>query len=401
MMYGEQQLTINSNDSKCTMRRFAGPEADEFFILCAPARAAAGDVAGQTRSLYRGLHQALAAAGGGVRHVVHETIFFRDIGRDLAAFRRVRTEVLGELSCRVCRPASTCIEQPPLDPRARVEIAALAVIPRQRAQKFGRTVWSAPTCGCAASARFAARVVRLGAQEYLYAGNIFGSDGSAFDEAFGMLLAAEQLLRAQGLSFGEVVRTWIHLRDIDRDYAEFNRARREFFRRSGISLRPASTGIGGAPFAGRHNFSMSLYAIKSPAPLEVGVMTTPTLNEAWTYGADFSRGLKVVEANKVALYVSGTASVDEEGHTAHVGDFERQVERMIINVEALLTAQNASLRDLVSAVTYVKHAGDAPRLRDILRHHGVEGFPNAIVNAAVCRANLLCEMEAVAALPRQ
>ena len=40
-------------------------------------------------------------------------------------------------------------------------------------------------------------------------------------------------------------------------------------------------------------------------------MTTPTLNEAPLYGSDFARGMKVVETNKVALHVSGTASIDE------------------------------------------------------------------------------------------
>ena len=39
--------------------------------------------------------------------------------------------------------------------------------------------------------------------------------------------------------------------------------------------------------------------------------------------------------NKVALHVSGTASVDEVGRTAHLGDFEAQVDSMLMNVAAL------------------------------------------------------------------
>ncbi len=399
MMDADRPLPINGHGAACTVRRFAGPEADEFFFLCAPASSAADDIAAQTESVYRLLDDALRAAGGGTRHVVHETIFFRNIRKDLAAFRRVRRRMLAELSCRSCRPASTWIGQPPLNERERLELSAFAVIPRQRGSKFGHTVWNKPPCTCVTS-RFATRAVRVGTQEYLYAGNIFGADGNAFEEASSMFRTAQEVLGAEGLTFQHVVRTWIHLRDIERDYAELNRARREFFGRAGITLHPASTGIEGAPFPVRHNFSMSLYAIKSPGPLEVALMTTPTLNEAWMYGSDFSRGLKVVEANKVALYVSGTASVDEEGRTAHVGDFEGQVDRMITNVATLLSAQNASLRDLVTAITYLKSPGDAARLREIFRARGVEGFPNALVKAAVCRPNLLCEMEAIAALPR-
>ena len=61
---------------------------------------------------------------------------------------------------------------------------------------------------------------------------------------------AEDLLRQAGMEFRDVVRTWIHLRDIDRDYADLNRARREFFAARGIDPVPASTGIGGGPVSG-------------------------------------------------------------------------------------------------------------------------------------------------------
>jgi enamine deaminase RidA (YjgF/YER057c/UK114 family) len=243
-------------------------------------------------------------------------------------------------------------------------------------------------------------VFLLGGHKHLYSGNVDGSPGETFEEASSMFGAAEEMLWQEGMSFRDVVRTWIYLRDIERDYDAFNQGRRAFFQRAGISLRPASTGINGAPFPDEHNLSMSFYAIQSPEPLEVGMMTTPTLNEAWVYGSDFSRGLKVVEANKIALYISGTASVDEHGRTVHAGDFEAQVGRMITNVSTLLAAQNASLSDLVSGVTYLKSPADAALLREMLRHHGVEGFPNVLVNAPVCRPNLLCEIEAIAALPR-
>ena len=123
----------------------------------------------------------------------------------------------------------------------------------------------------------------------MHAGNIYGSGANAFEEAYAMFCVAEDLLHEAGMSFNQVVRTWIYLRDMDRDYAEFNRARREFFGSRGIDLKPASTAVGGAPCAYVHDFSMSLYAVQSPKPLDVEVMSAPTLNEAWAYGSDFSR----------------------------------------------------------------------------------------------------------------
>jgi enamine deaminase RidA (YjgF/YER057c/UK114 family) len=189
---------------------------------------------------------------------------------------------------------------------------------------------------------------------------------------------------------------------MERDYAEFNRARRTFFRRMGVTLLPASTGINGSPAIAEHNFVLGFNAIKGPQPIIMEAMTTPTLNEAntYTYGSDFSRGLRVVDSNKIALYVSGTASVDEYGATVHVEDFEAQVDRMMLNVEVLLKRQKASLQDLVSAVTYIKRASDAPAFRRILRERGIGGFPNVIVEAGVCRPDLLCEIEGLALLPR-
>jgi enamine deaminase RidA (YjgF/YER057c/UK114 family) len=166
-----------------------------------------------------------------------------------------------------------------------------------------------------------------------------------------MFCSAQSLLKKGGMSFREVVRTWIYLRDIDEDYADLNLARREFFRQSGIDVRPASTGVGGRPFPDEHDFSIGLYAVKSQRDLPVGLMSAPGLSEAWTYGSDFSRGLRVVDGNKIALHVSGTASVDEAGRTVHVGKCEAQVDRMLMNISSLLAAQGASFRNVVSAVT--------------------------------------------------
>jgi enamine deaminase RidA (YjgF/YER057c/UK114 family) len=210
---------------------------------------------------------------------------------------------------------------------------------------------------------------------------------------------AEDLLRRAGMEFRDVVRTWIHMRDIDRDYADLNRARREFFRSRGIDPVPASTGIGGGPVPETHRLCLGLYAVKAGRPPLRTVMTSPTLNEAGEYGADFVRGMRVEEANKVALHVSGTASIDEHGCTAHVGDFAAQADRMLVNIAALLQRQGASFRDVVSAITYLKHPGDAPRLREKLRAAGFEGFPHALVAAPICRSDLLCETEALAVLP--
>jgi len=51
------------------------------------------------------------------------------------------------------------------------------------------------------------------------------------------------LLEAEGATWKDIVRTTCYLRDIERDYAEFNRIRTEFFQQQGLDPLPASTGI--------------------------------------------------------------------------------------------------------------------------------------------------------------
>lgn len=51
------------------------------------------------------------------------------------------------------------------------------------------------------------------------------------------------LLEAEGATWHDIVRTTCYLRDIDRDYAEFNEERTAFFKEQALDPLPASTGI--------------------------------------------------------------------------------------------------------------------------------------------------------------
>ncbi|MGA9564260.1 MAG: Rid family hydrolase [Candidatus Korobacteraceae bacterium] len=51
------------------------------------------------------------------------------------------------------------------------------------------------------------------------------------------------LLAAEGATWKDIVRTTCYLRDIDRDYVEFNEERTAFFKQQGLDPLPASTGI--------------------------------------------------------------------------------------------------------------------------------------------------------------
>ncbi|MCC6862717.1 MAG: hypothetical protein IT158_29350 [Bryobacterales bacterium] len=51
------------------------------------------------------------------------------------------------------------------------------------------------------------------------------------------------LLASEGATWKDVVRTTCYLRDIDRDYKEFNEERTAFYQSQGLDPLPASTGV--------------------------------------------------------------------------------------------------------------------------------------------------------------
>jgi enamine deaminase RidA (YjgF/YER057c/UK114 family) len=215
-----------------------------------------------------------------------------------------------------------------------------------------------------------------------------------------MFETAAALLDRHRVGFQNVLRTWCYLADIDRDYDEFNVSRNVFFQRVGVRRLPASTGIGATRLRPPGAMcSMDLYALLNPDGAEIEVMHTPTLNEAADYGSSFSRGMKLALPDKTVLFISGTASVDERGATAHMGDVRGQIERMLLNVEQLLSPHDAAFVHVVQMITYLKSASYLDQWRKIWRNHGPAQTPNSVVQADVCRPELLCEMEAIAVLP--
>ena len=390
--------TINTHGCSIVLRRLDGPEAREIFLHCQPP-AEVADPGRQAAAMYRAILDVLAAEGGGFRSVVVETLFLRNLPGSIAAVREARRATLEAGGALDHRPATLEIDQPPLDERACLELSVQAVMPAGARVRL-ESIDTPPACGCTECATARGLRVQVGDETRLHAAGLCGRGDDAYQQTLGMFGLAEDLLRRAGMEFRDVVRTWIYMRHIERDYGTLNRARREFFAARGIHPAPASTGIAGGPVPSQHDLCLGLYAVKAGRPLVRTVMTSPTLNEASEYGADFVRGLRVLETNKVALHVSGTASIDEHGRTVHPDDFEAQADRMLVNIAALLERQGARFADIVHSITYLKRPADAARLREKLQRAGFAGFPHAMVAAPICRPDLLCETEALALLPK-
>ena len=128
------------------------------------------------------------------------------------------------------------------------------------------------------------------------------------------------------------------------------------------------------------------------------------LNEAYSYDkpSSFSRGMRIDLNGVTILLISGTASIDEQGKSLHIGDFRGQMRRTLANIAGLLTSEDCTWHDVVRTTCY---------LRDIERDYDAfneerTAFYRALkldplpastgIQAILCRPELLIEIEAIA-----
>jgi len=132
------------------------------------------------------------------------------------------------------------------------------------------------------------------------------------------------------------------------------------------------------------------------------------LNEAYDYEkpSSFSRGLRLDLGNYRVLIISGTASVDEHGETAHIGDFRAQCWRTYRNITNLLEVEGGSWKDVVRCTCYLRDIErDYEEFNKIrtafFRWLELDPLPASVgIQARLCRENLLVEIEALAILKK-
>jgi 2-iminobutanoate/2-iminopropanoate deaminase len=128
------------------------------------------------------------------------------------------------------------------------------------------------------------------------------------------------------------------------------------------------------------------------------------LNEAYNYPrpSSFSRGLRIELNGLVILLISGTASIDENGKVAHVGDFRAQLHRTYHNITGLLASEGATWKDVVRTTCYLRDierdyaAFNEERTR-FFKDQGLDPLPASTgIQAILCFPELLVEIEAIA-----
>ena len=376
-------------DGAVVGRQLLSGEVMELVLLVHPreghARGASGEE--QAGELYERLGGALGELGAAPADVVTQRLYLADIAGDADTVLARSKDFYGSGA----GPATSLIGERPLDPPGACTLLACAVV---GADRSSAEVVVEPWAGLTPPA--GGRVVRVGHRRHFFLHNLTARGGSFREQAEGVFARAAEALSGVGLNFHNVLRTWIYLRDIERDYDQLNEVRSQFFGQQAVKLLPASTGIEGFPHPPEARVMLELYALKNPGGVAVRPLRTATMNEAPEYGSAFTRGLLVSEAERVTALVSGTASVDERGATAHVGDPRAQMHRAWENFSGLLADGGVEAGDILWAVTYLKEPGILPALQEELLSRRLPPFPHQVVQGRLCRPEFLGEIEALA-----
>lgn len=206
-------------------------------------------------------------------------------------------------------------------------------------------------------------------------------------------------------SYTDIVRTWIYVNEIDKNYSEFNRVRRKFFHEIGIDYTelsndlPASTCIEGIS-SEKGYCSMAMYCIDKKADVIVERIYNENQNEAegnsYLYQPTFSRGILLKYSGCLELQISGTASINNEGETVYKDDPYNQIKNTLFNVSALLKQTNMNFGDICYSTCFFKEPQYYEIYKSIIKELNLENMPSAYVIGNVCRKDLLFEFDGAA-----
>ncbi len=217
------------------------------------------------------------------------------------------------------------------------------------------------------------------------------------NQAGGMFALMEEALARAGMTFSHVVRTWFYNDRILEWYDEFNAVRTEYFDAHDVRRMPASTGIGAPNPAGAALVGKCAAVLPLGGGVTIRPVRSPLQCDAFAYGSAFSRAIAVDDPHARTLSISGTASIEPGGKSAHSGNPMAQIELTLDVVEAILGEASMTLADTTRAIAYFREAEHIPLWEEFRRSRGIPPLPLVTLACCVCRDDLLFELELDAA----
>ena len=224
------------------------------------------------------------------------------------------------------------------------------------------------------------------------------------EQASAVFREIEDILADAGMTFANVVRTWLYIDKVCDWYGEFNAARSAFFETRKVfeTFLPASTGIGSANLDGAA-ITAGAFAMKPKRPgVRAEIVESPLQAPAMAYKSSFSRAAEWFTPAKRRLFVSGTASILPNSHeVAYIGDIEKQIDCTMNAVLAILESRGYGWKDTVRAIVYLKKPEFLSAWRAWLAARDLPVTFAAETVCDVCRDEWLFEIELDAQKPCQ
>ncbi|MCD8293376.1 MAG: hypothetical protein LUC23_06405 [Prevotellaceae bacterium] len=194
-------------------------------------------------------------------------------------------------------------------------------------------------------------------------------------------------------------RTWIFVDDIGRRYRGMVEARNNVFDKERLTADRhfiASTGISGANALPDSYVMFDAVAYQGLAREDIRYLhATARMNRTSSYGVRFERGVALDLNGFHQVFISGTASIDQEGKVAHAGNVLLQTERLMGHVEALLAEAGCTVKDIQQALVYLRDKADYDKVTQWLDTYYPQ-LPCLLLHAPVCRPDWLVEVECMA-----
>ena len=125
-------------------------------------------------------------------------------------------------------------------------------------------------------------------------------------------------------------------------------------------------------------------------------MTKTIVDPGWTWDTPYfySQALRVRDL----LFVSGQAAIAPDGTIIGEGDFEAQARQALANLESVLKAAGAELKDMVKVTIFVTDMRNFPKVVELRKQYFSPPYPaDSIVQVqALPLPELMIEIEAIA-----
>jgi enamine deaminase RidA (YjgF/YER057c/UK114 family) len=379
-------LKVLSHDG-VTYRNFGGANGDEEYniSIVPPAHFSLDDQIAYVQSAYA---EAAKSLGLGRETAIFRRLFLSDVMNQAAIVRN--SELVAEDDDN---PVAVSIVQQPPFPGAKVALLAYHIVTKGQLSKKRFTMKHV--------------LVKKNGKRHLWStrlcANAFDHSPSSTGQTRKIFHNLTDTLSDLGGNLADhCVRTWLYLRNVDVFYQGMVDARRELFNHEGLTASThyiASTGIEGSCCHRFDVVSMDAYSILDLQQKQVSYLNDfEMLCHTRDYAVTFERGTRVAYADRAHHFISGTASIDRDGEVLHVGDVVKQLERCVLNVEALLSSGGAKLEDMQHLIVYLRDPTDYARVTGLLGE-SFPGVPTVVVQGAVCRPEWLVEIEGVAIAP--